>query len=238
MGCFQLIIRALFTKKNYLRYISHLDLVRLFHRTFNRSQLKIKYSEGFNPHPKFSIAHPLSLGIESEGEYIDITLEQYIPIDEFIARMNNALPEDIQIVNAIYMEDENSISALINWAFYEIKFLLEVDLNTDSISDKIQEWLTNDEILITKLKKKGKNKIPVYVNIKPLIGNVVVKSIDSDGFLVINSLLKSGESGNLKPVEFIEAFNRDSKIGIDLDSLMIKRLALYAEKDGNIYSPL
>lgn len=238
MGCFQLIIRALFTKKNYLRYISHLDLVRLFHRTFNRSQLKIKYSEGFNPHPKFSIAHPLSLGIESEGEYIDITLEQYIPIDEFIARMNNALPEDIQIVNAIYMEDENSISALINWAFYEIKFLLEVDLNTDSISDKIQEWLTNDEILITKLKKKGKNKIPVDVNIKPLIGNVVVKSIDSDGFLVINSLLKSGENGNLKPVEFIEAFNRNSKIGIDLDSLMIKRLALYAEKDGNIYSPL
>ena len=90
-----MIIRALFTKKNYLRYISHLDLVRLFHRTFNRSQLQIKYSEGFNPHPKFSIANPLSLGIESEGEYIDIELENDIKIDEFIDRMNKALPQDI-----------------------------------------------------------------------------------------------------------------------------------------------
>ena len=233
-----MIIRALFTKKNYLRYISHLDLVRLFHRTFNRSQLQIKYSEGFNPHPKFSIANPLSLGIESEGEYIDIELENDIQIDEFIDRMNKALPQDIQIVKAVYMEKESSISSMISWAFYEIKFFMEKGFDIDSLSEEIQNWIKSDEILISKMKKKGKNKIPMDVNIQPLIANVVIKDIDSDGFLVTNSLLKSGENGNLKPIEFIEAMNRDLKIGIDIDSIMIKRLAQYAEKDGNIYSPL
>lgn len=233
-----MIIRALFTKKNYLRYISHLDVVRLFHRTFNRSKIAIKHSEGFNPHPKFSIANPLSLGIESEGEYIDIDLVKDIPIEEFISRINEALPKDIQIIKAVYLEKENSISSMINWAFYEIKFMMLNDIDLDLVSSRVQEWIKQEEIIISKLKKKGKIKVTAEVNIAPLIGNVVLKEIDSEGFVVVNTLLRSGESGNLKPIDFIEAMNRDLGIGIDLDSVMLKRLALFAEKDGNIYSPL
>jgi radical SAM-linked protein len=231
-------IRGLFTKKNYLRYISHLDLIRLFHRSFNRSQIPIKYSEGFNPHPKFSISNPLSLGIESEGEYIDIELIRDIPIDEFITRMNETLPEDIQIIKAIEINNSDSISSIIEWAFYELKFTLINKVDIDDLKKEIEDWVDRDSIIITKLKKKGKNKVPKEVNIIPLIGNVVVKGKDKNGFLVINTLLKTGENGNLKPMEFIEAMNRDLSLSLDLDSIMIKRLALYAEKDDTLYSPL
>ena len=237
-GVFLMIIRALFTKKNYLRYISHLDLVRLFHRTFKRSQIPIKYSEGFNPHPKFSIANPLSLGIESEGEYIDIDLVYDMPIEEFIDRINKALPEDIQIIKAVYLEKENSISSMIKWAFYEIKFQTYEDIALELISERIDSWSKEEEILITRLKKKGRIKVPTEVNIVPLIGNVVLKGRDDDGFIVVNALLRSGEDGNLKPIDFIEAMNRDLELGIDMDSVMLKREALFAENEGNIYSPL
>ncbi len=91
-----MILRVKFTKKGYLKYISHLDLMRLFERGFRRAQIPIKYSEGFNPQPKFSIANPLALGIESEEEYMDINLHERIPIDEFIERMNRELPDDIK----------------------------------------------------------------------------------------------------------------------------------------------
>lgn len=231
-------IRALFTKKNYLRYISHLDLVRLFHRSFNRSQVPIKYSEGFNPHPKFSIANPLSLGIESEGEYIDVELAKDIKIEDFISRTNKALPEDIQIIKAVEINNEQSISAIIDWAYYEIKFILNKENNIEDLSKDIEKWIKSEEVLITRLKKKGRNKVQIEVNIIPSIGNVVVKGKDENDFIVINTLLKTGENGNLKPMDFIEAMNRDLSLDMDLESVMIKRLALYAEENGNIYNPL
>jgi radical SAM-linked protein len=215
-----------------------LDLVRLFHRSFNRSQVPIKYSEGFNPHPKFSIANPLSLGIESEGEYIDVELAKDIKIEDFISRTNKALPEDIQIIKAVEINNEQSISAIIDWAYYEIKFILNKENNIEDLSKDIEKWIKSDEVLITRLKKKGRNKVQIEVNIIPSIGNVVVKDKDENDFIVINTLLKTGENGNLKPMDFIEAMNRDLSLDMDLESVMIKRLALYAEENGNIYNPL
>ena len=215
-----------------------MDLVRLFHRSFNRSQVPIKYSEGFNPHPKFSIANPLSLGIESEGEYIDVELAKDIKIEDFISRTNKALPEDIQIIKAVEINNEQSISAIIDWAYYEIKFILNKENNIEDLSKDIEKWIKSDEVLITRLKKKGRNKVQIEVNIIPSIGNVVVKDKDENDFIVINTLLKTGENGNLKPMDFIEAMNRDLSLDMDLESVMIKRLALYAEENGNIYNPL
>lgn len=233
-----MIIRALFTKKNYLRYISHLDLVRLFHRTFNRCEIPIKHSEGFNPHPKFSIANPLSLGIESDGEFIDIDLEEEMPIDEFIIKMNNALPKDVQIIKAEYLKKDVSISAILSWAFYEMKFVMSKEFIVEDFANEIEKWLDRNEILISRYRKKGKNKVLKEENIRPSIANIVVKGIDSEGFIEIQALLKTGEEGNLRPMDFIEALSRDLVLSIDMDLVYLKRLALYAEDLGNIYSPL
>ncbi len=231
-----MILRVAFNKKNYLKYIGHLDLMRLFHRSFNRASVPIKYSEGFNPHPKFSIANPLSLGIESEEEYMDIDID-YIPVDEFIKKVNNVLPKDIQITKGVYLEKEESIASLIAWAFYEINFDIKEKKEKEQIEDILSKWLSGEEIIITKLRKKGKKRIEKEENIKDFIGNLVVKEI-KDKSVKFDALLKSGDKGNLKPMDFIEALNRDTTLNIDMDSINIIRLGLYAEKDNNIYKPL
>lgn len=198
----------------------------------------MKYSEGFNPRPKFSIANPLSLGIESEAEYIDIELEKDMPLDEFVTRMNDGLPKDIQILKAVSLEKANSVSSMIEWAFYEIKFQVLDNIELSSLQEKIESWRNFEEIMITKMKKKGREKVPAEVNIKSLIGNIIVKGKDDEEFIILNALLKSGDNGNLKPIDFTEAIKRVLDINIDMDSIMVRRLAQYAEKNGNIYSPL
>ncbi|NLL81487.1 MAG: DUF2344 domain-containing protein [Tissierellia bacterium] len=233
-----MIIRARFTKRNYLKYLSHLDLIRLFQRSFTAIKLPIKYSQGFNPHPKFSIAAPLSLGIESECEYMDIEITEYVKVDDFLESINKVLPDDIQITNALCLEKETSISAILTWAFYEIKFELNSKEEPKSLSSRIDEWLGSSEIILTRLKKKGKKKVATDINILPLIGNVIVKGCDENNYIVINTLLKTGQNGNIKPVQLMEAMSRDLDLNLDLDSLLIKRLALYAEEGKNIYSPL
>lgn len=231
-----MILRVKFYKKNYLKYISHLDLLRLFQRSFNRADIPINYSQGFNPHPKFSIANPLALGMESEEEYMDIELD-YMPEEEFIEKMNMILPKDVQIIKAEYIENEESVAALIAWAFYEIKFNLFDNISKENLQDIFNTWLSQDEIMITKIKKKGKKTTEKEQNIKSLIGNVVIKDINNNHVL-LEVLLKSGSNGNLKPTDFMELFVRDNPIEIDMDSITIKRLALYAEKNNNIYKPL
>lgn len=211
--------------------------MRLFHRSFTKVGIPVKYSEGFNPHPKFSIANPLSLGIESEEEYMDVDLSAEMPVEVFIEKMNKVLPDGIKILDGKNLAKEESISSLISWAFYEIKFEVPEDMEIDSIESKIKEWLDRDEILINRLRKKGKQKVMREENIKSLIGNVVYKGID-DNSIIIDALLKSGDNGNLRPMDFIEAMNRDNNLNIDMDSVTLKRLGLYSEDKGSIFKPL
>lgn len=212
--------------------------MRLFHRSFSMIDLPIKYSEGFNPHPKLSIANPLSLGFESECEYMDIEMEEKVDLDIFKEKINKVLPEDIEITNAVFQEKEKSVSAIIAWAFYEIKFELNTGGDIKSLEERINKWLEVDKILITRSRKKRGKKVEVEVNIIPLIGNITVKGYDENNYVILNTLIRSGQNGNLKPAQLMEAMGRDLNFDLDLDSLRVKRIAQYAEKDGSIYSPL
>ena len=80
-----------------MRYISHLDLMRLFTRAMRRADLPLKLSEGFSPHPKFSIKRALKLGLESEHEEAAIVLKFPVETEDFKARLQKQLPEGIKI---------------------------------------------------------------------------------------------------------------------------------------------
>jgi radical SAM-linked protein len=89
-----------FTKKGVMRFISHLDLMRLFMRALRRAGLPIKMTEGFNPHPKLSIKRALKLGVESDNEEAVIVLKELISPEEFKERLQKQLPQGIQIKSA------------------------------------------------------------------------------------------------------------------------------------------
>ena len=80
-----------------MRYISHLDLMRLFMRAMRRAELPLKMSEGFSPHPKLSLKRALKLGIESEHEEASIVLKFPVTPEDFKNRLQKQLPEGIQV---------------------------------------------------------------------------------------------------------------------------------------------
>ena len=81
-----------FAKRGYIRYTSHLDLLRLFKRAFKRTGVPLAYSQGYNPHPKMSFAQPLSLGYTAEQEFLEFYTYEDMPAEELLARMAPALP--------------------------------------------------------------------------------------------------------------------------------------------------
>ncbi|MBM3252924.1 MAG: DUF2344 domain-containing protein [Candidatus Omnitrophica bacterium] len=93
----QYIIKIEFTKYSWMRFISHLDLLRLFQRALRRTAIALKFSGGFSPHPLIYFERALKLGVESEGEFVSIVVSEDIPLDEFKKRLNAELPEGIKI---------------------------------------------------------------------------------------------------------------------------------------------
>lgn len=88
-----------FSKEKNLKYISHLDLLRVFQRAFKRAHIRLRYSQGFNPHAKIGFGQPLSLGSESTGEYMEFETaedgnpEEYLAgLGELHAGGNTSLP--------------------------------------------------------------------------------------------------------------------------------------------------
>ena len=80
-----------------MKYISHLDLMRLFMRALRRAGLPVKMTEGFSPHPKISLKRALKLGVESENEEASFVLKEPVAPEEFRQRLQGQLPEGILI---------------------------------------------------------------------------------------------------------------------------------------------
>ncbi len=92
-------LRLKFSRGEELKYISHLDLMRLWERALRRARIPIAYSEGFSPHPRLSLAAPLALGITSEAELIDIFLERRLAP----GLLTSALPPQLTAPVAIFL---------------------------------------------------------------------------------------------------------------------------------------
>ena len=93
-------VNFVFSKLGMMKYISHLDLMRLFMRAMRRADLQLKLSEGFSPHPKLSLKRALKLGLESEDEEAAIALRFPVSSEEFKNKLQPQLPEGIRIKDA------------------------------------------------------------------------------------------------------------------------------------------
>ena len=88
-------------------------------RALKRAQIPLWYTEGFNPHPYMSFSLPLSLGVESLCESVDLRIIGDITNDEIKNRLNNVLPQDIKIVD-VY--DDFRDNSEIVYSDYVYKF--------------------------------------------------------------------------------------------------------------------
>lgn len=185
-----------FQKTGLMIYISHLDLQRLFRRTIKSCGYKIIYSQGFNPHPKMSIAQPLSLGYIGLQEYMEIELDSNIDPDLIKDNINDQLPDGVKITRVKKLSDDiKSISALTVYAEYSIDFSETDILLSDNM---INQFLSQEEIYGKRRQKKTKKIIEVPI--KDKIRSMTVE----DGLLKF--VVDCGSNSNLNPEILLKSF--------------------------------
>ena len=229
------LIRVKYKKEDEMIFISHLDLQRLLQRAFRRAKINLSYSEGFNPHPKMSYGNALALGVESQGEYVDIEIEDNIEVKEFLERINEQLPDGIKFVKGQEIDPKTpSLSSIIVYGEYIFNIDLEVPLSKEFVKSRVLNFVKSKEIIITKKNKKGKK---VEVDIRPMIRNFDLVSLD-DNRVTFVSTIATGSKANLNINILIPQILDMLNLDMDPREVGVLRRDLYKVEDGQLVTPL
>jgi len=129
-------LRVRFSRGEEIKYISHLDLIRLWQRALNRAGMPLTYSRGFNPHPQISMALALAMGVTSEAELMDIYLDRFTSPHAFTAAIGRQLPHGISL-SGVYNTPLSvpSLQSQVSRAEYR------VTISTGKTGDEIESSL-------------------------------------------------------------------------------------------------
>lgn len=197
-----LTMRVKFRKVGSLQYISHLDLQRTLARVLMRANIPMWYTQGFNPHAKVTFGLPLSVGTESECEYLDLRLDRKIPPAEVVARLNRELTEEMAVLDAY---EPTTKFQDVGWANYEMA--LHFAGADEAVAAAMQALFTTSPLMMTKKGKAGEREIDIV----PLIRSVAV-TCPAAGEIRISAKLSAGGEAYLNP-EFLITAAKD-RLGI------------------------
>ncbi len=210
-------LRVKFSKHGAVRFIGHLDVMRFFQKAIRRADIDVAYSTGFSPHQIMSFASPLGVGLESNGEYMDIEVHSLTSCEDVKNRLNKASVPGIQ-VEGVYILPEKAGNAMasVAAASYTVRFA-EGKAPKADLAAYLPEFMNKEEIMITKEGKKGLRE----VNIRPGIYSC---TWEGDSFKL---LVDASSAGNIKPIQVVEALLKDLGEELCENALLVTREETY-----------
>ena len=193
-----LTVRLKFRKVGTLQYISHLDIQRTFNRVIVRASIPVWYTKGFNPHIKMVFSTPLSVGAQSEYEFLDIRIDRMMECEEIKDRLNRELTDELRILEAYIPEHDFSEIA---WASYRM-VIHSKGLSMDLARD-VENTMKTSPLVMTKRTKAGDKD----VDLVPMIHSATVE-MGEDGSLLIEAILKATSTEFLNPELLISALKQ------------------------------
>lgn len=170
-----------------VKFISHLDFVRCFHRAIRRSKLNFEFSQGFNPHPVMTIAQPLPVGVTSECDYMKVGLITGLNNEQVRDEINRCFPPGFKVYAAYRMKAKEIDLTQINQAEY----IMEIECEQPG---DISALMALDEVIVPKKTKKGISDS----DIRPHIFEAEDLGY-KDGIQTLRLVISCGSSYNLKP---------------------------------------
>lgn len=222
-----------------MKFIGHLDVMRYFQKANIRANLDMAYSEGFNPHQIMSFASPLGVGITSEGEYFDIQVHSTKSSKESIAALNATMVDGIKVSGYKLLPDDAKKSmSLIAGANYMVYPKYDDHLSDwDSLEKDIQDFLSKEEITVTKKTKKSETEL----DIKPFIYEFKNTVFQNEAFDIPQKsafylFVSTGSETNIKPELVLNAFYESLGKTFEKEKFQIHRLDMFTKEDDKFIS--
>ena len=176
-----------YIKAGNSRFISHLELNRLFIRAFNRAGISLSFSKGFHPMPKLTFFNALPVGLESLDEVFQVELIDSISEGELKKRLNMELPDGIKILKVEHIKQKVLKKKIIESSYY---IRLDGRIEMEEI-DKFK----NAKKFFMNRKRDDKS---IHVDIKPHVLDIRL-AIPNGIIIILNESL----SPHLRPTEIV-----------------------------------
>ena len=214
-------VRIKFSKHGVMRFIGHLDIMRYFQKVFRRAEIDIAYSGGFSPHQIMSFAQPLGVGLESDGEYMDVELSSMVSSADIVNRMNEQMADGMEVLSAKVLPEKcgNAMASIAAAGYY-------VDFRDGFVPPKgweeiIKEFMVQKQILVKKQTKKQE----LEIDLKPAIYDFRVSSYNEKDCLYL--MVNASSSGNIKPSMVMQAIFDMLELPFDDFNLLVTREDTY-----------
>jgi len=213
--------RVKFRKFGVMKFIGHLDLLRYFQKAMRRADIPIAFSGGYSPHMIMSFAHPLGVGLTSDGEYFDIELTEALNSREAVARLNEVLVEGTEVLSFVQIPDTKKSAGMTIVAAADYRCLVKSGELPENHQELAGRFFDQPEIIILKQTKRSEQMI----DIKPMIYRF--QALPGGFFMEV----ATGSAQNLKPDLVMKAFRQYAGLSEDDISFTCHRLETYA-RDG------
>ena len=213
-------LRMQITKDRDIRFISHLEYVRTIERAIRRAKLPAAYSEGFNPHLKFSLASALGVGVVSYTEFVEIELAEPMEVEAAARALDKALPRGIRVLAADAVA--NNTAALMAEAA-GASYVVTLPYDKD-ITEAVANYNDAVELLFKKAAPKRKEKFK-EIDVKFYIPEIAVEQ--KDGKTIFSFECKITPTGSMKAVDLLNALNEAYALELPVEMADIERHTLY-----------
>lgn len=214
-------VRVWFKKMGMSRYVSHLDLMRAMTRSVRRARVPLWYTEGYNPHPYLTFALPLSLGMESLYESMDMRIEGESTNGEIFELLKGTMPPGIEIVS---VEDPVDDPKTIAYGEFDLLFDSE---DTGSLTALIENMLSKDELIVQKLGKQGRKKVLKDINLLEFLKESKLSSTANRVKLTV--VFPAGSTTNINPTLLSDEIVRQA--GGDIASFVVRKRLMKADME-------
>jgi radical SAM-linked protein len=204
-------LRVTFGRGPVLRYITHLDLMRFWERALRRAGVDIAYSEGFSPHPQISLAAPLSVGITSRAELMDLFLSKRTGAREFIESLSRQMPPGLELL-AVEEVPLGLASIQSQLAAAEYEATLSQDVDLVDVEQRVSDFLARDSVPWQHMREK---EVRTY-DLRPLVYALMLRAQTQPALLWMRLRADNGASG--RPDQLLAA--------LGLPGLPLERTAL------------
>ena len=217
------VYRVRYARGADVRFVSHLDMLKLFDRAARRAVLPVAYSSGFNPHPLFVFGMPLPVGVTSEDEYVDISFTEDLKENDIAERINHAMPPAVRIlaVKKLPPRAENIMKSVVASKYRVAVQLGDEDCSAPDAFAKLKAvFEAGEPLVVLKRTKSGERE----TDIMPMI-----LSVEQESECSILITTAAGNINNLRPELALSSLAE--KAGISLRVLNIHRLRLLEKAD-------
>jgi len=164
-------IRCLYKKTGRFAWMGHFELMNTIEKALLRADIPVSVSKGFKPSLLLSFSPPISMGIESFAELVDVFLYEHIDVKEFLDKINNELPKELAFskINFVPLNEPSIYQSIksVSWTalLHDVKkrdqqqftpeTIIEVQRKGEKRTEKLSNYLaglsldeTKDDLII------------------------------------------------------------------------------------------